>query len=172
MGTQINTDMEAEAWGMGQAAMCRHSIHGWASLGHTHLPHCPLCAERAGQLVKSATDAGALGFLRLGVLHSVPMQARLWEAFASDVAVAVAEARLGWAGSASMPSYDAVASYTAGLDGVAYTPSTHQTRLMYPPPTRTVPTSVLQDEPDHQRQLYASILNQLLMSFLMCTAGK
>jgi hypothetical protein len=30
----------------------------------------------------------------------------------------------------------------------------------------------LQDEPDHQRELYASILNQLLMNFLMCTAGK
>jgi hypothetical protein len=29
-----------------------------------------------------------------------------------------------------------------------------------------------QDEPDHQRELYASILNQLLMNFLMCTAGK
>lgn len=35
----------------------------------------PVDAERAGQLVKAATGAGALGFLRLGVLESVPMQA-------------------------------------------------------------------------------------------------
>jgi hypothetical protein len=40
-------------------------------------------AERAGQLVKAATGAGALGFLRLAVLESVPMQASHWEAAVS-----------------------------------------------------------------------------------------
>jgi hypothetical protein len=30
----------------------------------------------------------------------------------------------------------------------------------------------MQDDADHQRQLYASILNQLLMTYLMSQAGR
>lgn len=39
-------------------------------------PSAPPCslAERAGQLVGAATQAGALDFLKTGVLDSVPMQ--------------------------------------------------------------------------------------------------
>lgn len=39
-------------------------------------PLPPVCAERAGKLVQAATEAGALAFLKNGVLDSVPMQAR------------------------------------------------------------------------------------------------
>lgn len=45
----------------------------WGVLLSLHGPES--AAERAGQLVGAATEAGALGFLRSGVLDSVPMQA-------------------------------------------------------------------------------------------------
>lgn len=40
------------------------------------------------------------------------------------------------------------------------------------PPVPRVPHHVPQDDADHQRQLYASILNQLLMTYLMSAAGR
>ena len=65
---------------------------------HTHLP---IHAARADEALSAAAEAGALAFLRTGVLESAPMR----------------------------------------------------------------------DEPDHQRELYASVLNQLLMLLLSSSAG-
>ena len=44
--------------------------------------------------------------------------------------------------------------------------------LPVPPVAVSPARTAAQDEPDHQRELYAGILNQLLMNLLMCTAGK
>ena len=42
---------------------------------------------------------------------------------------------------------------------------------MLHPPTICLP-ACLQDDTDHQRELYASIVNQLLMGYLNSPAGK
>lgn len=50
-----------------------------------------LIAERAGQVVGAATQAGALAFLRTGVLDSVPMQVG-WECAGLGVCLLVVKA--------------------------------------------------------------------------------
>lgn len=55
-----------------------------------------------------------------------------------------------------------------------HTAEFHHTAAARPsnPPIAALSNAALQDDADHQRELYASIVNQLLMTYLMSPAGK
>ncbi len=54
--------------------IARHAVYVTPLVMYCRSAFCHLYAERARQLVGAATQAGALAFLRTGVLDSVPMQ--------------------------------------------------------------------------------------------------
>ena len=155
-------------WGMRKAARRSQVLHHAAA----GLPSpSTRVAGKALQLVKAATEAGALGFLRAGVLDSVAMQVRPFlypcKCFTPVCATTgkpawLMRARRPWNSKKNAVRVRSPVSQPRGM--TADNQSSNVGLCLY--------ACLGQDDADHQRQLYASVVNQLLMAYLMSPAGK